>query len=442
MFIELKDLCGRLSMDEIMQLVFARWFRNPNEPITRINYSFDLSKISDQQKSSIEIEADLSGGLLSLTNSSKQLVQMMLLKWQEACGNHVEFQYVSNPTAEQNGIIFAACDKFYKAKGITSYSTMSHAAEQIEELKQVVICLPSEITTYLDLRVLAHEIGHALGFEHFHDVPSVKQRLMSTSQGLGCSVMPYVQEIISEKNFCQSDAFCRNKTFSVFPGPLDEKLCTKIYDGSIDFKKIEPLSIRNKYYLSMSYGLLNGGLEQFFSTFLSSIALNGINLVDELPARSISIAITTLLQCYLLENNIPLSSILALTDVLSRLSDYHYASLVHCTRVLTNTSMLCMSLLQIYSDDSIQLKGVYLATMMLSSFCGYQFGDILGSGAGYITSCVFDQTNKLYKWSGQQLSSSINSASNLMNGLRNRFFGGLPVKDSDTKFELQDNLII
>jgi len=93
------------------------------------------------------------------------------------------------------------------AHGLTAPHTGLTPTNHIK-FEQVLVCLPSSVKNDFDLHTISHEIGHALGFEHLHDIDSVKKRLKMTPQGLGCSVMPYSEKLTSTINSCNTAQYC------------------------------------------------------------------------------------------------------------------------------------------------------------------------------------------------------------------------------------------
>lgn len=220
--------CRNLTTDEIRNATLHYWSRL--QKTATIPYSFDLSIIPQHVKDDA-FKSFSQSSFDPLNSHSINWLQKILQQWEKSCENAVKFIYVDKiNTNVFNGIVIANCDNLKAANGYWQRVYTSSGKFQFG-----LVCIPSnyydnsgKLIAY-NLRTISHEIGHAIGLAHLHDVESIRVYLQNTSQGRGCSVMPYLDRISSDASLCVDMDNCLNSTYAVMPGPLDAQMCQAIY---------------------------------------------------------------------------------------------------------------------------------------------------------------------------------------------------------------------
>lgn len=262
------ELCGTLSEDELRGVIDLVWPRYGRTAI--IPYTFDVSLIPQRIKD--EARVDLAQQSFDkLNKDSVNLLNDVLKKWEETCDNLVKFHYVEHVQLDRfKGVVIANCDNLNIARGY-----WQPVYSQSGEYQLGIVCIPSQYYSQtgelmkINLHTISHEVGHALGLGHFHDVQSIKQKLMLMPEGGGCSVMPYYSEINTQINRCRTMDVCLNTSIAIFPGPLDGFACKATYgDESLFFRKIGVLEelqgyVANSAHIGFDFGIRNSG-EYFF----------------------------------------------------------------------------------------------------------------------------------------------------------------------------------
>ena len=391
---EIEKLCGKLSEEEFKQVTFARWSKKSGEKLTDINFTFNTSYIAENLKQSVPFDNSGKGAVNALSMEAQKFVYQILSKWEQACGQRIKFNFVKNPEALQSKIVFAACDNLDKANGVTVYNYNPYYIEQWVTFSEVLVCIPSNIKTYFDLKTISHEIGHALGILHLHDVSSVQQKLQDTPQGMGCSVMPYAHSIKSGINDCTSEEYCLNQPHAVYPGPLDKDICYRLYD---DKSVVRVISSRQKYYGAMYYGFLNGVAETALSSFLRHISYNNSPLLSQPVAHSLSVGLTSIARITLQEDNSSLIGTLAIAELMARVANSRYADGLGYMRVLLNIVTMMTLFSQLYGSDDIFWQTVYMAVFLGANFSGLVMGEGIGEQAASCTNKAIEYTGRFFR---------------------------------------------
>jgi len=219
---KIESLCGQLSLEQLKQVVFGKWEKVPHATVTTINYTFDELSVSPDVKKHLLL-GHSQVIIQSLSVKTRALVNLALEQWRSACGELIKFNYVDKLDGNQPGITFIGGDNLTDANGLT-VSLMDG-----NQFNKALICLPSEIKTPYDYKTITHEIGHALGLKHVHEIESIKQHLMTADQGMGCSVMGYNSVLKSHSNNCTTEKYCADQTYALYPGPTDQQICSAIY---------------------------------------------------------------------------------------------------------------------------------------------------------------------------------------------------------------------
>ncbi|KTD73413.1 reprolysin-like metallopeptidase [Legionella tucsonensis] len=250
--------CRNLTIDEIRNATLHHWPRM--QKTTTIPYSFDLSIIPQRIKDDA-LKRFSQSSFDPLSSHSTNWLKRVLKQWEKSCENSVKFIYVDKiNTNAFNGIIIANCDNLKAANGYWQQVYTTSGKFQFG-----LVCIPSnyydnsgKLIAY-NLRTISHEIGHAIGLAHLHDVESIRAYLQNTPQGRGCSVMPYLDRITSDTSLCVNMDACLNSTYAVMPGPLDAQMCQAIYgEDSLFFHKPSKLEEMQNYAFggaSLGYSL-------------------------------------------------------------------------------------------------------------------------------------------------------------------------------------------
>ncbi len=250
----LETLYGELSEREISSLMLFLW--PDNDGVTRINYTFERGSAPKLLQNFLE-ETHPNTNISNTTENVQQAIKVALNKWENACSHFIEFNYIEAPKEEFKGIIFQGCQfaesSFIRGSSTWPFDFSMAKVRGVMQSQMNMICVPIE-TNEVDLHTISHEICHAIGLAHLHDSPTIKQRLMTTKQGLGCSVMPYEYLIRSKEmnNACASPDVCLQAEHAVYPGPLDAKACSRMYDLTQVNVKRPVISIGERIKISLS----------------------------------------------------------------------------------------------------------------------------------------------------------------------------------------------
>lgn len=403
--------CPQLSMAELQNenVIFGSWQRAPYTQVTTINYSFNLKSLPALLTQ--EVQHNNPGIIISsLPRIERAKVRETLQQWKSACGDLIEFNYVQTLDQNQLGLTIVGCDNLNKADGLTHYN---HAAlEATGSLYQAIICLPSKIKTNYDSKVYAHEIGHGLGFGHIHEVDSIRQQLGSSDQGLGCSVMGYEHLLKTPQNRCRTTELCKNETYAVIPGPMDQQICQAAY-------KLPSFSF-DKYKTAVSTGMWNGATEKAIDAYLSKLEF--LNIGKE-TAANLATVFSTLLQLYLDNNEAKYAFYLASAEILCRTMNIDHQHSLKLFRNLLNTASIFFTLYQLYGSEEAMVRAVYLTAFLGGNFAGMVFGKAMGEEAANLTNTFVNNLGTLFNQGKVQIAEKLPGITHKINSVRHWFFG-------------------
>ena len=242
----------KLTPNEILNATLHHW--PSTQKITNIPYSYDLSIIPQQLKDSARSKYSQSS-FAPLNTDSINWLQKVLHEWEKSCENTIKFIYVGKISSNTfPGIVIANCDDLGDINGYWQQVFTSG------QFQFGLVCIPSnyydaagKLMPY-NIRTISHEIGHAIGLQHFHDVESIRVYSQNSPEGMGYSVMPYLDEIESDTNLCEKMDACLNTTYAVMPGPLDAQMCQAIYGKDSLLKPISLEEIQNYAFAGASIG--------------------------------------------------------------------------------------------------------------------------------------------------------------------------------------------
>lgn len=377
---KLEEICSGIPQEEFEGIQFAKWAPTPHARVTIIPYTFDPLSMAQELKKNLEQSYDgITMSALSLISRAK--VEEIMEYWRKACGSQIEFKYVPKLTVDEPGITIVASDNIKGAAGVTNFNLLPGT----NYLNQVSVCIPSNASTSFEEMVYAHEIGHALGMYHTHQLALLRQRLMTIPQGLGCSVMGYPNELETANNTCTTPAYCKDQPYAVVPGPSDEAVCTQVY-------AFPPYS-KVKYFESMYWGFLNGIAEKSLATYLENV--NFLKM-SSLSANLVSVTYMTMLRSVLDDKTCSFTNALSILELTTRMKSEKAADILQVLRQLSIISMLFMQMYEIYASEDALNSTIYLTTFLGSSLCGLLLAPTIGKNAANLTNLITDKLGEIF----------------------------------------------
>lgn len=383
----IEELCGMITEDELSQSVLGLWVREAGAKNTNIDYTFKVSELAYEMIAKSRLALPATVQISTLQDHVRIIVNKILTQWANACGHHVRFRYVAEPELQQTFITFIGCDNIPNVSGITFWNTRTDLYPGTQVFDKVTVCIPSQIHNEGDWSTIAHEIGHALGLKHFHDLPSLVQRLRHTPQGLGCSVMNYVSRLKTPVNECNSEQYCLNQIYAVAPGPIDKQVCTFLYG---DKTVLAPVY----YNLNMlAQGFFNGVLERFLFVFLSHIEYKN-NKMNEFTAKNIALACTILLRIYWQSSFLLPAILFILLETIVRTTRHEYLEWIEFFRTIVSACILFLSFSSLSANDALGAQTAYAFSFLAATVCGIFAGQCIAKPAAYASNHVLNKASR------------------------------------------------
>lgn len=227
--------CSVVSDDSLKQAIFANW--PVSNGVVTIPYTFSSSAYYFVDDFLLQISTYLHWGLKPLTMDSahekvyKASVEIGLDRWVQASNGTLAFNEVSfwEFLNKKRGITFnLGSNARLNAKGAGAVTMILQ--DNNRHIRQAAIYYPNAIDLWptndtglaaWNANAITHEIGHALGFNHFHDYQSILQPLQQIHDGAYCSVMPYDSYFVNTDGECKSAC---NPAYAIFPAKLDSRI--------------------------------------------------------------------------------------------------------------------------------------------------------------------------------------------------------------------------
>lgn len=213
--------CSLIRDEDLRQNTLGVWA----QPL-QIAYSFSGLLARRQQRS---LQKDGLQAARHVSEVFQAHIRAALQQWQALANGLIRF--VEKPSLANNepGIVLSTCgsiEQFFKENmlGITYYWRDG------DYLSRAIACFPEgfvEQASHESNRTALHEIGHALGADHMHNIARMRQALKMTRGGKLCSVMPYPFEIDSPVSTCHVDVCI--PPYATRLGPLDRRWLQQAY---------------------------------------------------------------------------------------------------------------------------------------------------------------------------------------------------------------------
>ncbi len=179
---------------------------------------------------------------------------------------------------------------------------LGYVGEQYSGITQKIMGMSNQIGGVISIApvnnmlessyIIAHEVLHALGFNHLHEYPALKEKLLEIPEGLFCSIMPYPEKIKTNINTCKTNcnmSFWGNKIdipFAILPGPLDIRLI-RSYPANITYPDYVPQINMHAFGWNGTIGLLMGFIiiAEYLAVYRMSTAITRKMMPTNLSKR-------------------------------------------------------------------------------------------------------------------------------------------------------------
>lgn len=224
--------CSSITDHELVRSIQGTW--PTKNGVAKIPYSFSRVGFWGHPLITLRylkfIPQDLDN---PLGNDVRDFIKDSLQSWSLASNNSIQF-YETNPTLFSRGIFFfLAGSEDYLSKTQDAYAFAMRAYNNNHQISSAYVFLPNDKDAWnkrkldaFSLTAWSHEIGHALGFNHLHEISSTQLKLQNINDGVYCSVMPYYHEIESFHSKCQQNCHPHH---SIHPGSLDARMMKLAY---------------------------------------------------------------------------------------------------------------------------------------------------------------------------------------------------------------------
>jgi hypothetical protein len=264
-----KPDCSKITDYELTKAIYGRW------EDTTIYYSFSTLPFQTQRWFRSKEFYTSTTSIDEMGEQTVLFISDILDTWSAASNNTLKFVHKTSVHPFSQAIYFIFVSSHYlslhtaQARTITFQDTNKY-------IKQSYIYLSNNKTTWLDpyshndlIYTVTHELGHSLGFEHYHEFYSMFEKLTQISDGVFCSVMPYTSEINTSLSRCYSDC---NPDYAIHPGQLDYRIVSIAYQKNFT-PLIYPIVFLSNQWENIGYCkiLLNfpeAILREFCNSFL------------------------------------------------------------------------------------------------------------------------------------------------------------------------------
>ncbi len=264
---------------EYHRMYNGRWGSSENTGPVIIPFTFKPRAIPFESYLSAALSWKIDTEQLSETG--KEVVRAVLLKWEEICDGKIKFKEVDFLKPLEAGAEVLGCTNMgEKTSGVTSFQR-----NRSGKFFQSVVCLKPDFNANTTSAIenvihnVVHEFGHLVGLDHPHEIPSLLTRLKATPKGSRCSIMTYINNIYNNFTQCQGSPICGKGGYAIKPGPIDGEVCKRIYSG--DIKKFDSMSYIFSPFFVAVWGLFFSAVELIIAGFLNELKFRNEILISK-----------------------------------------------------------------------------------------------------------------------------------------------------------------